>query len=105
MATKRAPYDPEHDGKTAAWAVIWILFAFKMATVLLILYPLRTTETALILGATTWYWLPLVGFAIAGPLLFRYRLRRVRAKRDQLRRAEWMLTQDQDIDERAGTRR
>ena len=34
----------------------------------------------------------------AGPLLFRYRLLRVRAKRERLRRAEWMLDRGGDRD-------
>ncbi len=102
MAMSTTPRDPDQDGKAAAFAFLWILFAFKMATVVLIFYHLRTVETGLILTATTWYWLPLVGFMIAGPLLFRYRLRRVRAKRDELRRAEWMLDHEQGVGEHAG---
>ena len=105
MATKPLPDDPEQDGIAAAWAFLWILFAFKMATVGLIFYHLRTAETGLILTATTWYWLPVIGFMIAGPLLFRYRLRRVRAKREALRRAEWMLDQEQGVGEHADARR
>ena len=105
MATQPTPHEPDQDGKAAAVAFLWILFAFKMATVVLIFYHLQTAETGLILTATTWYWLPLVGITIAGPLLFRYRLRRVRAKREQLRRAEWMLDHEQGVGGRAGTRR
>ena len=100
MAATKLPHptdpDPEYDAAAAVWGFIWVLFAFKMATVVLIFYHLRTTETAAFLAATTWYWFPPLGILLAGPLLFRYRLRRVRAKRDQLRRAEWMLAQDQD---------
>jgi hypothetical protein len=44
-----------------------------------------------LLGATTWPFLVLPAIAVAGPLLFYWRLRRVRARREQLRRAEWMI--------------
>ena len=98
MATPQPHRDPEYDGGAAAWGFLWVLLAFKLITVGLIFYHLRTVETAAFLAATTWYWLPVVAALLAGPLLFRYRLRRVRARRDQLRRAEWMLGHDQDVD-------
>jgi len=87
------PREPEDLG--AAWAFLWVLFAFKMATVVLIFWHMRTFETGMLLTATTWFWIPLIGVLVAGPLLFRYRLLRVRAKRERLRRAEWMLEQDE----------
>ena len=99
MATTRSSSNPDDDGMTAAWAFVWILFAFKMITVALIFYHMRTAATAAILAATTWFWFPVIGLMIAGPLLFRLRLRRVRAKREALRRAEWMVSSDQEIDE------
>ncbi len=91
MATKSPSSDPDQEGVAAAWAFVWILFAFKMITVALIFYHLRTVETGVILAVTTWYWLPVIGLMIAGPLLFRLRLRRLRARREALRRAEWMV--------------
>jgi hypothetical protein len=86
--------NPDYDARAAVWGFIWTLFAFKMATVVLIFYHLRTWETAAILGVTTWYWFPPLGLLLAGPILFRLRLRRVRARREQLRRAEWMLAEE-----------
>ena len=97
MATTPRTYEPENDA-SAAWAVIWVLFAFKLITAGLIFYHMATPETGLLLGATTWYWFPLVGVLVAGPLLFRYRLRRVRAKREELRRQEWMLDPERGVD-------
>ncbi len=82
---------PQHEDLGAAWAFLGILFAFKMATVVLIFWHMQTFETGMLLTATTWFWFPIAGLAVAGPLLFRYRLLRVRAKRERLRRAEWML--------------
>jgi hypothetical protein len=43
------------------------------------------------LTVTTWYYLAVPIFAVSGPLLFYMRLRRVRARRERLRRAEWMV--------------
>ena len=91
MATRPTDHDPDHYDLGAAWAFLWILFVFKMATVGLIFWHMQTFETGMLLAATTWFWIPVVGVLIAGPLLFRYRLLRVRAKRERLRRAEWML--------------
>jgi hypothetical protein len=73
------------------WAFLWVLFGFKMATVVAIAVAARSEEAAVILAATTWYWLPLPVVAVGGTLLFRWRLHRVRRRREQLRRAEWLL--------------
>ena len=100
MHPPRPSSETEYDGSAAALGFLWVLFAFKMATVGLIFYHMRTVETAAFLGATTWYWLPPLAVLLASPILFRYRLRRVRAKREQLRRAEWMLAEEQGAHER-----
>lgn len=99
-----SPSASEYDGGVAVWGFIWVLFAFKLATVGLIFYHHRTWETGAFLGITTWYWFPPLGALLAGPLLFRYRLRRVRARREALRRAEWMLADDQPADRSPITR-
>lgn len=99
MAATPVSHDDEDEGNGSAWGFLWVLFAFKIVTVGLIFWHLRTVQSGIIIGATIWYWFPLFGILLAGPLLFRYRLRRVRARREELRRAEWMLTADQDVDE------
>lgn len=88
---------------SAAWAFIWILFAFKMATVFLIYWASQSYDTGMFLVATTWFWLLIPLIACAAPLLFRYRLLKVRRRRTQLRRSEWLL--DDDLpDAKSGTR-
>ena len=82
---------PAREDKVVVWAFLWTLFAFKMGTVVLIFWASKTAEAGYILGATTWPWLVIPGFAVAGTVAYRYRLMKVRAKREQLRRAEWML--------------
>jgi len=100
MALHLPANDPEEDSQAVVWGFLWVLVGFKVATIVLIFYHMRTVETGLFLGATTWYWLPPLAVLLAGPFLFRYRLRKVRAKREQLRRAEWMLPEEPATDRR-----
>lgn len=95
MASVPSPQRQDDDGRTAALAFLWVLIGFKVVTMILIFVHLRTFNSFLVLAATFWYWLPIVGFLVAGPMLFRYRLMRTRARREQLRRSEWMIEQEQ----------
>ena len=81
----------ERDERRAVWGFVWVLFGFKIATVVAIFAAARSEEAAVLLAATTWYFLPIPVVAVAGTLLFRYRLHKVRRRREQLRRAEWLL--------------
>ena len=83
------------DERTTVWVFLWTLFTFKMVTVALIYWASQDYAAASLLAATTWIWFGVPLLAVSGPLIFRYRLLRVRAKRDQLRRAEW-LSRDGD---------
>lgn len=90
MVSLSSPPRQEDDGRQAAVAFLWVLIAFKVVTMILIFIHLRTFTSFLVLAATFWYWLPIIGFLLAGPVLWRYRLMRMRARREQLRRSEWM---------------
>ncbi|MBA2277667.1 MAG: hypothetical protein H0W06_07860 [Chloroflexia bacterium] len=79
------------DGRVAVWGFVWTLFAFKMATVALILWAARDQYSVALILSTTWFWLFIPAVAVSGPLLYRQRLRRVRRRRQALRRAEWLL--------------
>ncbi len=83
--------EPAQDAGAAVWAFLWTLFAFKLATVGLIFWQLSTFETGVILGATTWYWFPVMGVMAAAPIAFQIRLRKARARRAELLRSEWMV--------------
>jgi hypothetical protein len=81
----------EQSERRAVWGFVWVLFGFKMATVAAIVVVARSEEAVVLAAATTWYFLPIPIVAVAGTLLFRYRLHKVRRRREQLRRAEWLL--------------
>lgn len=78
---------------------LWTLFVFKMATVAVIFWAAGGSgEAGILLTATTWYWLIIPAIVVFGWLTFRFRLRRVRARRLALQRAEWMLDERETMD-------
>lgn len=104
MARDRVQYDEANEvsdsGEEAVipadrrivWGFGITLLVFKLATVVVIAWAAGwDSETGLLLSATTWPWFLVAGIAVASPLMWRIRLRRVRAKREALLRAEWML--------------
>ena len=95
----------EQEGAAAVWAFLLVLFFFKLATVILIFWHMRTWESGVILGSTLWYWFPPLLLLGAGPVLFYYRLRKVRGRREALRRSEWMVEDDQDVEVGSAHRR
>ena len=97
--------DDEPEGACAVWAFLLSLFFFKVATFVLIFWQMQTWESGLILGATLWYWFPPLLLLGAGPVIFYYRVRKVRARREALRRAEWMVSDEQDVPAPSGQRR
>ena len=94
----------EHESAAAVWAFLLVLFFFKLATVVLIFWHMRTWESGVVLGATFWYWIPPIFLLGAGPIMFYYRLRKVRSRREALRRSEWMVGDDQDAEVRPARR-
>jgi hypothetical protein len=81
----------EDERPPSVWPLIWTIYFAKLATIVLIIWASHSYETAALVAATTWPWLVLAVALGAGPLLFHLRLRRVRARRELLERAEWML--------------
>jgi hypothetical protein len=96
LPTQREDRD-EPESAATVWAFLLVLFFFKLATVALIFWHMRTWESGVVLGATLWYWFPPLILLGAGPAIFYYRLRKVRARRDALRRAEWMVEEGQEV--------
>ena len=87
----------EVESEAAVWGFLLSLFLFKLVTVVIIFWQMRTWESGLILGATLWYFFPPLILLAAGPVYFYYRLRKVRARREALQRAEWMLDDGQPL--------
>ena len=78
------------DGQSAAWVFLWTLFVFKMVTVGIIIYAASGTgESLVVVLATTWYWFIIPVLALAGPMLIRWRMIKLRRRREQLRASEW----------------
>ena len=88
----------EPDAAAAVWAFLLTLFFFKLATVALIFWHMRTWEAGVFLGSTFWYFFPPLILLGAGPAVFYYRLRKVRRRRAALLRAEWMETEPTDVE-------
>jgi hypothetical protein len=82
---------PREDDHTAGWVFLWVLFAFKMATVFIIWWASRSYSTGVFLVATTWFWLALPAVALSAPVAFRWRLVKMRKRRIALQRSEWLL--------------
>ncbi|MER3439030.1 MAG: hypothetical protein C4346_16375 [Chloroflexota bacterium] len=93
-----APRRPDNDrsseqpASSGVWLLIWTIYGAKLATLVLVLWAAHDGQAFTLVIATTWPWLVLAAALGAGPLLFHIRLRRVRARREQLRQAEWSLT-------------
>lgn len=80
--------------RTTVWGFFWVLFLFKIGTVAATMWAAGlTSEATMLLSITTWPWLIIPGLALSGPLLYRYRLRRVRARKMALHRAEWLVNE------------
>ncbi len=83
----------DKDDRATVWAFVWILFAFKAATALIIwIVASRSAEATSILAGTHWFWLILPMIAVAGPLVYQVRVRRVRRRVRVLRRSEWLVS-------------
>lgn len=91
MASGSPPRNEEEQGRQAAFAFLWVLIAFKVITMVFIFAQMRTVNSFIFLVATFWYWIPIIGFLVAAPVAFRYRLVRMRRRRKDLQRSEWMV--------------
>lgn len=91
------------DERTAAWGFLWTLFAFKIATVLVIWWAATGSgEDFSVIMATTWYWFVIPIAAISGPLLVRWRMLRMRRRRAVLQHSEWAVESRDTAGQAAG---
>ena len=82
------------EGPGSVWLLLGTILAAKLATVLVVLWLAWSPEAGALVAATLWFWLPVAAALLASPALFRWRLRRVRAKRAALVAAEWAVEED-----------
>lgn len=92
------------DERFTGWAVIWTLFGFKMATVVIIvLLGGRNAEAGgekwwAYMISTTWYWffIPLIAFS--GIVAWRLRLRKARKLAQQMKRSEFSILSASELE-------
>ena len=95
MSTRRDAPPPTHDNEEAtsfgAWTLVWVIYGAKVVTIVLVVWAEHSYRSAIFVTVTTWFWLgPLLAVG-AAPLMLRYRLRRVRARRTALIMSEWHI--------------
>jgi heme/copper-type cytochrome/quinol oxidase subunit 2 len=75
----------------ALWAVAAPLVVFKVCSIVLLLIFAPTADAVVWVAITSWYWVLAIALLVAVPVLAWTRLVRMRARREELRRQEWML--------------
>jgi hypothetical protein len=86
----------EDETPRGVWLLLGAIAAAKLSTLGVVLWLSWSPEAGVLAAATVWHWLPVAAVLLSGPILFRWRLRRVRARREALRRAEWMVAAASD---------
>ena len=87
------------------WILVGTVVGAKLATIVIIMALSWNAEAGGIVAAMNWHYLSVVGLLVAGPVGYWVRVRRVRARREQLRRAEWMIDDAPAPPARAGVDR
>ncbi|MBX3070621.1 MAG: hypothetical protein KF883_09015 [Thermomicrobiales bacterium] len=83
------------DARATVRAFLWVLFVFKIVTVIATVWAAGwTSEAKYILSITTWPWLIIPALALPGPLLYEIRVRRIRRRRAELQLSEWMIGEE-----------
>lgn len=85
------PDEDDEETPPSVWLMIWTIYLAKLATIVLVIWASHSYQTTALVAATTWPWLLIAVVLGLGPLMFHLRLRRMRAKRMQLQRGEWMV--------------
>jgi hypothetical protein len=95
--TAETETEPRDDEFVGLWPFIWILFGFKFAMLICIVwFATRSRSDFSILAATHWFFLLIPMIAIMGPMAYQWRVRKVRRRRAQLQASEWMVDELRD---------
>jgi hypothetical protein len=84
------------DDRRAMYAYFGILVAFKIFTLIVILWLTSSWQAVVFVVASHVLWLVVATVLIAGPAAFWARLVRVRAKRRHLLRQEWHVEESRN---------
>jgi tetrahydromethanopterin S-methyltransferase subunit E len=84
------------DDRRAMYAYFGVLLAFKIFTLIVILWLMSSWEAVVFVVASHVLWLIVGAILIAGPAAFWTRLVRVRARRRQLVHQEWHIEEQKD---------
>jgi hypothetical protein len=88
--------DEESGNKAALWTFVGMILGFKVITSIIIFVMEPTLASASFLFAMQWYWLLLPIPFITVPIVFWYRLWRVRRRRRKLILSEWAVQPELD---------
>jgi hypothetical protein len=73
------------------WMMIGALLIAKIGGLMVVLMIDPSRMAALFAIVSTWIWGVVLAILLSGPVAFWWRKRRVRARRAELQRSEWML--------------
>jgi hypothetical protein len=74
-----------------AWLMIGSLVLVKIGG-LIVIFMIDPSEMAAMFAiVSTWLWVVVLGILLSGPAAYWWRIRRVRSRRAELQRAEWMV--------------
>lgn len=99
VRTSETVDDDDEFGSINVRGFLWTLFFFKMLTVAVIYWAARgSSDAGILLIVTTWPWLIIPGIVVFGWLIVRFRMRRVRARKEALQRSEWMVEEHETME-------
>ena len=85
--------------------MIGMLLIVKIGGLIVVFSMDRSEMAAVIAVLSTWLWVVVLAILLSGPAAYWWRLRRVRARRELLQRAEWMVGPDESVAQRPSTTR
>ncbi len=84
----------DHPDLSTLKAVLAVLFVFHAAVIAVVFVVAWSQEAGAYAAVAGWPWLILGAIGVSGPVVFRWRLMRVRARRAQLLQSEWMMHEE-----------
>lgn len=76
------------------WMMIGALLIAKIGGLIVVFMIDPSKMAAMFAVVSSWLWAVVLGILLSGPATYWWRIRRVRARRDELQRAEWLVEPD-----------